>query len=148
MVGKGVATFKKSTSAWSTVGASALPVPATVKEEPREEDEAGPSEPKPQLTKRRGGLRTAAQIAEEAAAAAAARSPSPEPDAQTQTVHRDQAGRVLDVEQLRAEVRKAELEEEMKEKEREEWTKGFRQREERERRAKEEQAMSKQDVAR
>lgn len=152
VIGKGAATFKKGSSAWSTVGGTALPMPASVKEEPRDDDnEAGPStvaEPKPQLTKRRGGLRTAAQLAEEAAAAAAERSPSPEPDAQAQTVHRDQAGRVLDVEQLRAEAKKAELEEEMKEKEREEWTKGFKQREELERRAKLEREMSKKDVAR
>lgn len=154
MVGKGAATFKKGTSAWSTVGATALPVPARVKEEPRD-DEAGPSrapaeaaDPKPRLTKRRGGKRTAAQMAEEAAAAAAERSPSPEPDAQTATVHRDQAGRVLDVEQLRAEARREELEEQLKEKEREEWTKGFTQREERERRAKEERSMTSKDVAR
>ncbi|CAK9787300.1 hypothetical protein CC85DRAFT_284339 [Cutaneotrichosporon oleaginosum] len=154
VVGKGAATFKKGASAWSTVGATALPVPARVKEEPRD-DEAGPSTapsetaaPKPQLTKRRGGLRTAAELTEEAAAASAERSPSPEPDAQATTVHRDQAGRVLDVEQLRAEARREELEEQLKEKEREEWTKGFKQREERERRAKEEAAMASQDVAR
>jgi pre-mRNA-splicing factor CWC26 len=129
-------------------------VPSRVKDEPRD-DEAGPStapaeaaDPKPQLTKRRGGLRTAAQLAEEAAAAAADRSPSPEPDQQTATVHRDQAGRVLDVEQLRAEARREELEEQLKEQEREEWTKGFKQREERERRAKEEASMSSKDVAR
>lgn len=154
VIGKDAATFKKGSSAWSTVGATALPVPASVKEEPQDNDEAeaGPStvteEPKPQLTKRRGGLRTAAQLAEEAARAAAERSPSPEPDAQAQTVHRDQSGRVLDVEQLRAEARKAELEEQRKEEERKEWTKGFKQREELERRAKEELKMAREDVAR
>ncbi|BEJ14442.1 hypothetical protein CspHIS471_0402090 [Cutaneotrichosporon sp. HIS471] len=156
VVGKGATTFKKGTSAWSTVGSTALPVSSRVKEEPRER-EAGPStaadavDPKPQLTKRRGGLRTAAELAEEAAAAAVAAadlSPSPEPDAQATTVHRDQAGRVLDVEQLRVEARQAELEEQLKAKEREEWTKGVRQREERERQAKEERSMASKDVAR
>lgn len=132
-------------------------MPANVKEEPIDpSDEAGPSlqpaeaeSPKP-LTKRRGGLRTAAQMAEEAARAAEAKSPSPEPDAvaQTQTVHRDQSGRVLDVEALREEARKAEEEEKRKEKERLEWTKGLVQREERERRAREEKLAGEKDVAR
>ncbi|GMK58877.1 hypothetical protein CspeluHIS016_0603190 [Cutaneotrichosporon spelunceum] len=156
VVGKGAKTFKKGASAWSTVSSTALPVPARVKDESRE-DEMGTStlegtvDPKPQLTKRRGGLRTAAQMAEEAAAAVAAaaeRSPSPPPDAQAATVHRDQGGRVLDIEQLRAEARQAELEERLKEKEREEWTKGIKQREERERQAREERSMASKDVAR
>ncbi|EKD01346.1 bud site selection-related protein [Trichosporon asahii var. asahii CBS 8904] len=160
VIGKDVATFKKGQSSWSTVGATALPVRTRVKSEPRDGESPIPSnpeddsEPKPkqQLTKRRGGLRTAAQMAEEAARAAEeakARSPSPEPDgAHTQTVHRDRSGRVLDVEQLKQEARREELEEKLKEEERKEWTKGFVQREDREAAAKELKKMESKDVAR
>lgn len=163
-VGQDIATFKKGKSAWATVGVSSLAVPGReegVKEEGdmeeadmeegvenvKEEKAAQP----PQLTKRRGGLRTAAQMAEEAALARAeAKSASPEPDAaqRTQTVHRDQSGRVLDVDQLKEEARLAEEEEKRKEREREEWTKGLVQREAREQQAREEQLAGEQDVAR
>lgn len=91
-------------------------------------------------------------MAEEAARAAEEakeRSPSPEPDgAHTQTVHRDRSGRVLDVEQLKQEARREELEEKLKEEERKEWTKGFVQREDREVAAKELKKMESKDVAR
>ena len=144
MVGKDVAEFKKSKSQWNTVaGASSIPLKAAdidVKAEPVEPKDE-PVEPAPvppkQATKRRGGLRTAAEMAAEAAAAAAAnRSPTPEPDANrpdpTQTVHRDASGKVLDVEAMRAEAKRAEEEAKRKEKEKEEWSKGFTQRKERE----------------
>lgn len=161
VVGKDIASFKKGQSSWSTVGSTALPVRARVKEEPREDDvfTAAPKEqgdgedhPKQQLTKRRGGLRTAAQMAEEAARAAEeakARSPSPEPDgSHTQTVHRDRSGRVLDVEQLKQDARRSELEEKLKEEERKEWTKGFVQRDAREQAAQQLKKMKTEDVAR
>ncbi|RSH80337.1 Pre-mRNA-splicing factor cwc26 [Apiotrichum porosum] len=162
VIGKDIATFKKGKSAWATVGATALPLPAGVKEEPRDaaSDDAGPStttagaqeqQPKQQLTKRRGGLRTAKQLAEEAKVTAAEqRSPSPEPGGPdpTQTVYRDQSGKVLDVEALRQEARRAEEEEKRKEAERKEWSKGLAQRQAREERVREEKAMGNKDVAR
>lgn len=160
MVGKALATFKKSTSQWNTVaGSSSVPLRSTdiaVKEEPIDIDESAiaPVEaaPKPS-TRRKGGLRTAAQLAEEAAIAAAARkSPSPDledgrPDP-TVTVHRDATGRVMDVEALKAEAKRAEEEEKRKEKEREEWGKGITQRRDREERARLEQNMSTKKVER
>jgi len=162
VIGKDVATFKKGKSAWATVGGSALPLPSAVKEEPADSgsttngnSDAGPStapaEPPKQLTKRRGGLRTAKQMAEEAErAAAAARSPSPEPGGPdpTQTVHRDQSGRVIDINELKDRARREQLEEKRKEAERKEWTKGLVQREQREKQLQEEARMSKADVAR
>ena len=107
-----------------------------------------------QVTKRRGGLRTAAQMEEQVAKAkAAARSPSPEagdsnrPDP-TVTVHRDASGRIMDVEALKAEAKQLEEEEKRKEREKEEWSKGFTQREERERQVRLEREMANKDVAR
>lgn len=122
-----------------------------MKEEP--DTEAAPPEPPKQLTKRRGGLRTAKQLEEEAARIAAeAKSPSPEPDGDrpdpTVTVHRDASGRIVDVAKMKEEERLAELEEKRKEREREEWSKGFVQRQQREARAKEEAEMRQQDVGR
>ncbi|KAL1406824.1 Pre-mRNA-splicing factor cwc26 [Vanrija albida] len=155
VVGKALATFKKGKSAWSTVGATSIPVPASAKDAVNDganddEVKAEPSSPPKQLTKRRGGLRTAAQIAAEAAQEAAeARSPSPEPEYDvTATVHRDQSGRVLDVNELRDAARREEEEEKRKEAERKEWGKGLLQREEREARAREERKMAGRDVAR
>jgi pre-mRNA-splicing factor CWC26 len=158
VMGKDVATFKKGASAWATVGASSLALPQSVKEEPDSTDAAaglsGTNErdnnidkPK-QLTKRRGGLRTAKQMAEADRAAAAARSASPEAEARTQTVHRDQSGRVIDVNELKDKARRQQMEEKLKEEERKEWTKGLVQREQRERRVAEEATMTKKDVAR
>ncbi|WWD16014.1 hypothetical protein CI109_100439 [Kwoniella shandongensis] len=160
VVGKDVATFQKSKSAWATVASTSLPIPAG------SNAAAGPSSPPPdikpdpdapppplvQLTKRRGGLRTAAEMREEAERAAAARSPSPAPEEDrpdpTATVHRDATGRVIDIVQMREEARKAEEEEKRKEAERKEWTKGLVQRQNREERAKMEREMGQSDVAR
>ena len=143
VVGKALATFKKSTSQWNTVaGSTSIPLkPSDIvpKTEPVDDE---PPPPPVKVTKRKGGLRTAAQMQEEAAAAAAAnRSPTPPPTEgdrpdPTKTVHRDASGRVLDVEAMKEEARKAEEEEKRKEKEREEWGKGITQRKEREERAK------------
>lgn len=115
----------------------------------KQEPDAEPEAPKPQLTKRRGGLRTAAQMAEEAARAAAERSPSPEAGgAHTQTVHRDQTGRVLDVEALKAKAKQDELDEQRKAAERKGWTKGLVQQDVARQRAAEERRMATADVAR
>jgi pre-mRNA-splicing factor CWC26 len=169
VIGKDVATFRKSKSAWSTVGASGLPVHAPPGVATDDMPEAGPSsariddgdapdaEPAPppvQITKRKGGLRTAAQLREEEERLKAERSPSPVPDEgagapdHTQTVHRDASGRIVDVEALKAEERKREEEERRKEKEREEWSKGLVQRQARESRRREEADMRERDVAR
>ncbi|TXT07265.1 hypothetical protein VHUM_03435 [Vanrija humicola] len=154
VVGKGLATFKKGKSAWNTVGATSIPVSSSSKQPDADagadEVKAEPASPPKQLTKRRGGLRTAAQIAAEAEQEAAeARSPSPEPEYDvTATVHRDQSGRVLDVNELRDAARREEEEERRKEAERKEWGKGLLQREEREKRAREERKMGERDVAR
>ncbi|WOO84414.1 Pre-mRNA-splicing factor CWC26 [Vanrija pseudolonga] len=159
VVGKGLSTFKKGKSAWSTVGATSIPVASSSRTggDRADDDDNGvkaeptdPASPPKQLTKRRGGLRTAAQIAAEAAQEAAeARSPSPEPEYDvTATVHRDQSGRVLDVNELRDAARREEEDERRKEAERKEWGKGLLQREEREKRAREERKMGERDVAR
>ena len=188
VLGKELATFKKSKSQWSTVGASTIPVagpsgtthndgvtedPAiNVKTEPEVDDSvAAPI----QMTKRKGGLRTAAQLqaqeAERRAAErrAAERSPTPPDDKDgieeedggegatgsrrarpdpTKTVHRDASGRILDVDKLKEEERKRVEEEKRKALEREEWSKGVTQRKEREARAREEIDMRGRDVAR
>ncbi|KAK1924873.1 putative Bud site selection-related protein [Papiliotrema laurentii] len=160
VIGKDVATFRKSNSAWNKVAAStSIPLkssditPKTEPVDPEDESAVAAASPPKQVTKRKGGLRTAAQMQEEAAlAAAAAKSPSPEPDADrpdpTKTVHRDASGRVLDVEALKEEARKAEAEEKRKEKEREEWGKGITQRKEREERAQLEKEMITKKVER
>ncbi|GFZ45644.1 Pre-mRNA-splicing factor CWC26 [Saitozyma sp. JCM 24511] len=169
VIGKDVATFRKSKSVWSTVGASGLPVHAPPGVASDDMPEAGPSsariddgdapdaEPAPppvQITKRRGGLRTAAQLREEEERLKAERSPSPAPDEgagapdHTQTVHRDASGRIVDVEALKAEERKREEEERRKEKERDEWSKGLVQRQARDSRRREEADMRERDVAR
>ena len=101
VVGKELATFKKSKSQWSTVGSTTLPMAhepvrdGEVKTEPDGDEDPSPA-PAPVMTKRRGGLRTAAQLREEAERQAAERPPSPEavaggPDPTT-TVHRDSSG--------------------------------------------------------
>lgn len=173
VVGKAVATFQKGKSAWSTVGSTSLAFPTAgpssrpsegagadevqVKQEPgvdaeaAGEPEAAPAAPAVQMTKRKGGLRTAKQLREEAERQAAEREPSPElePDgAHTKTVHRDASGRIVDVEKLREEELAKEREEERKKREREEWTKGFTQRRNREERAREEKDMADQDLGR
>lgn len=158
MIGKALATFKKSSSQWNTVaGSSSVPLRAAdlpVKEEPVDPDDPTASAvaaPPKAATKRKGGLRTAAQVAEDAAAALAAREPSPEveggPDP-TATIHRDASGRVMDVEALKAEAKRAEEEEKRKEREREEWGKGITQRRDREERARLEKEMSTKKVER
>ena len=106
----------------------------TVKEEPKEN--VAP-------VKKRGGLRTAAQLR---ADTIAERSPSPPPPPDQATVHRDASGRIVDIAQLEADARRREQEEEDKKRQRAEWTKGLTQRREREQQRQEE-AVSK-DVAR
>jgi len=159
VVGKDIATFKTSKSQWNTVAEhTSIPLRSTdieVKAEPEDPSDtpAAPAEPPKQVTKRKGGLRTAAQMAEAAAAAALAnKSPSPGPDENrpdpTVTVHRDTSGKVLDVEALKAEAKKAEEEEKERERKKEEWGKGLRQREDREERARLEREMASSRVER
>lgn len=158
VLGKELATFRQSKSQWSTVSSTSLPLPPA--------PVAGPSSPQPdikadpdappappvQLTKRKGGLRTVAQLREEEERLAAARSTSPPPDdtgpEPTVTVHRDASGRIVDVEKMKKEERRLEEEERRKKKEREEWSKGLVQRQQREERAREEQAMAQAGVGR
>ncbi|WWC69326.1 uncharacterized protein I206_103264 [Kwoniella pini CBS 10737] len=154
VMGKDVSTFQKSKSSWATVGSTSLPM---IKSEPS--NEAGPSSPPPSIKaepndfpanqpkKRKGGLRTAAQMAEEEAARKAAeKSPTPPPDAErsnqyNETVHRDASGRVIDVAKLKEEEKRQEEEAKRKELERKEWTKGLVQRQARDSRRKEEKEM-------
>jgi pre-mRNA-splicing factor CWC26 len=174
VVGKGVATFQKSKNTWATVGSTSLPVPSAaagpssraddeshnaqngegdVYIKPDPDAEPAPAAPVKQLTKRKGGLRTAAQLREEAERAAAEREPSPPPDESgagpsTTTVHRDASGRIVDVEKLKAEAKRAEEEEAKKTREREEWSKGLVQRQRQKDRIRQEMEMDKQDVSR
>ena len=169
VVGKGLTTIRKSTANWNTVSASSIPLRSVKVENEsnggdgtEEANEAGPSSPsrniKPDpdappapMTKRRGGLRTAAQLREEAEAAAAARTPSPPPEEQGgpgQTVHRDASGRIVDVEKLKEEERRKEAEERRKAREREEWTKGLVQRRRRDEERAREREAGETDVAR
>jgi hypothetical protein len=94
--------------------------------------------------KKRGGLRTAAQLRADTVAQRS-KSPSPPPQQQS-TVHRDASGRIVDIAQLDADARRQELEEAEKKRQRAEWTKGLTQRKERER-LRQEEAIEK-DVAR
>ncbi|KAK4689747.1 pre-mRNA-splicing factor CWC26, partial [Tremellales sp. Uapishka_1] len=153
VIGKDLATFQKSTSSWSTVAGTSLPLAPTIKSEPDMDDTPPP--PPVQLTKRKGGLRTAAQMREEEerlAAEATGRSPSPPPDDDapdpTVTVHRDASGKIVDVKKLKDEVRLKEEEEKRKEKEREQWSKGLVQRQNNVERARIEKEMGESDVAR
>jgi pre-mRNA-splicing factor CWC26 len=118
----------------------------------KDEPDANTEALAPPAKKRKGGLKTAAQLRAEVEAAKAARSPSPgAPDEEAnrnKTVHRDASGRIVDVEKLKAEEKAREKEEERKEREREEWTKGMVQREEREARVREERDMAERDVGR
>ncbi|KAL7424106.1 Pre-mRNA-splicing factor cwc26 [Cryptotrichosporon argae] len=159
VIGKTIATFQKGKSTWNTVGATALPLASAVKEEPvdpsdfiKEEPvdfpapDAGPSVP----NKRRGGLRTAAQMAEEArlAAEARARSRTPTPPPEAGTVHRDASGRVIDMAKVQEEALREAEAEKRKDAERKEWSKGLVQRQQRQDRADEERDMGRRDVAR
>lgn len=179
VVGKALATFNKSKSTWSTVGATSLPLASQPSEagpssRPATEDQDADikpdidsegNQPKKVVTKRKGGLRTAAQIREEAealkaeqaaAAAAAAEAAGDDedggraamPQGPSQTVHRDSSGRIVDVEKLKREAKDKEDEERWKAREREEWSKGLIQRQRQENRAKEEAEMGRTDVAR
>ncbi|WRT67247.1 uncharacterized protein IL334_004214 [Kwoniella shivajii] len=154
LIGKDLATFQKSKSSWATVGSTSLPVPKSNNGGPStstspppkiKPDPDAPSAAPVQITKRKGGLRTAAQMREEAERAEAARSPSPPPDendpSHNETVHRDASGRIIDVAKLKEEERQREEAEKRKELERKEWTKGLVQRQARETRAKEEREM-------
>ena len=162
MLGTELAIFHKSRSQWSTVSWTSLPLPAAasaapaspptdVKPDPNAEAVTKPVPPM-QLTKRKGGLRTAADLREEAERMAAEKSPSPLPDDTapdpTVTAHRDASGRIVDIEKLKEEERRAEEEEKRKKLEREEWSKGLVQRQQREQRVREERAMIAADVGR
>ncbi|OXM80848.1 pre-mRNA-splicing factor CWC26 [Cryptococcus neoformans Bt63] len=163
VIGKDLATFRASKSSWATVAnKSALPLPQAepsspqdikpdIKEEP---DIDGPAASAPvQMTKRRGGLRTAAQLREDTERELAEqRSPSPaegeeRPD-HTETVHRDVTGRIIDVKKLQEEEKRKEEEERRKEAERKEWTKGMVQRRDREEKRRLEKKMAEADVGR
>lgn len=156
VVGKALATFKRSSNAWSTVGSTSMALPPSeikAEPEPDAEDASAPAAPSAQLTRRRGGLRTAAQMAQEAAKIQAERSPSPEPGEgegpdPTVTVHRDASGRVVDVEKLKAEARERERDEQRKKKEREEWGKGMVQRQQKDEQRRQEREMGEKDMSR
>lgn len=117
VIGKDLATFRASKSSWATVAnKSALPLPQAepsspqdIKPDIKEPDIDGPAASAPvQMTKRRGGLRTTAQLREDTERELAEqRSPSPaegeeRPD-HTETVHRDVTGRIIDVKKLQEE---------------------------------------------
>ncbi|WVQ98823.1 hypothetical protein IAU59_005954 [Kwoniella sp. CBS 9459] len=168
VIGKDLATFQKSKSSWATVGSTSLPVPAAAAASTSASPSAGPSSPRPdikpdpdacaaaaapvQMTKRRGGLRTAKQMREEAERAAAEREPSPDEEGGGpgggETIHRDASGRVIDVVKLKEEERQLEEEAKRKELEKKEWTKGVVQRQQREERARQEREMARADVGR
>lgn len=186
VVGKELAKFNKSKSTWATVGSTSLPMasqPAAAgpSSNPGGGDEAEDIKPdidpetgtKRVVTKRKGGLKTAAQIredhdaqqAEKARALAEAEAQAREareargdgeagpstavadPN-QGQTVHRDASGRKVDVEKLKREAKAQEEEERRKAREREEWSKGLVQRQKQQDRAREEAEMGNKDVAR
>jgi pre-mRNA-splicing factor CWC26 len=181
VIGKSLATFQKSKNTWATVGSTSLPLasqaltagPSRVggAEDPQEEDiKPDISEPqekekeKKPTTIRQGGLKTAAQIREEAAVVAAAKAAAlaeaeeearasgqvttAGQGAQGQTVHRDSSGRIVDVEKLKKEAKEKEEEEKRKAREREEWSKGMVQRQGQRERARQEEEMGRTDVAR
>jgi pre-mRNA-splicing factor CWC26 len=172
-VGKSLATFQKSKSTWATVGSTSLPLaqagPSRTSENDQMDEDIKPDmeavqkEEKKQLTKRKGGLRTAAQIREEAEQLAAERAAAAAAEAENgegsgsgsghaqgpgETVHRDSSGRIVDVEKLKREAKEKEEEEKRKAREREEWSKGMVQRQGREDRARQEREMGERDVAR
>ncbi|WWD01259.1 hypothetical protein V866_008202 [Kwoniella sp. B9012] len=150
VIGKGLSTFQKSKSSWSTVGSTSLPISNPTEagpSSPRVKDEIDTDAPVTSIPKRRGGLRTAAQMREEAERLAAQREPSPEPqpeedeEGNNETVHRDASGRIIDVNKLKEEERLRDEEAKRKELERKEWTKGLIQRQARVTRAEEEKEM-------
>lgn len=162
VIGKDLATFRASKSSWATVAnKSALPLPQAepsspqdIKPDIKEPDIDGPAASAPvQMTKRCGGLRTAAQLREDTERELAEqRSPSPaegeeRPD-HTETVHRDVTGRIIDVKKLQEEEKRKEEEERRKEAERKEWTKGMVQRRDREEKRRLEKKMAEADVGR
>ena len=170
-MGKSLATFQKSKSTWATVGSTSLPLAQagpsrtsendTMAEDIKPDMEAVQKEEKKQLTKRKGGLRTAAQIREEAEQLAAERAAALAAETENgegsgsghaqgpgETVHRDSSGRIVDVEKLKREAKEKEEEEKRKAREREEWSKGMVQRQGREDRARQEREMGERDVAR
>ena len=158
-LGKEIATFRKSQSQWSTVSSTSLPLPVLPVAGPssssldvKPDPDARSVDPPVQLTKRKGGLRTAAQLREEEERLAAQRSPSPPPDVvgpdSTITVYRDASGRIVDINKLKEEEKLKEIEEGRKKRERDEWTKGLVQRQQRDNRAKEETEMARADVGR
>jgi pre-mRNA-splicing factor CWC26 len=167
VIGKSLATFQKSKSTWSTVGSTSLPLAGPSRNGAGDEEmedikpdiEAEQEKEKKAATKLKGGLRTAAQIREEAEALKAERAAELAAlqaeqgegaggGQQEQTVHRDSTGRKVDVEKLKREAKEKEEEEKRKAREREEWSKGMVQREGREARAREEREMGERDVAR
>lgn len=157
VLGRELATFRTSNSQWSTVSSTSLPLPSAPIAGPSSQPEIKPDPDAPpappvQITKRKGGLRTAAQLREEAERQAAQISPSPPPDEDapdpTATVHRDASGRIVDIEKMKEEERRKEDDEKRKKKEREEWSKGLVQRQQREQRVREEQEMARADLGR
>lgn len=119
--------------------------------------------PAPPVTKKRGGLLTAAELREEAAALdarraaeeaaraaalAAANTSDNAPVDPRQTIYRDKSGAIIDVAAAERAERAARAEELRKEQEKKEWGKGLVQRSAKEARAKKEQSMGKKDVAR
>jgi pre-mRNA-splicing factor CWC26 len=185
VIGKSLATFQKSKNTWATVGSTSLPLASQAPtagpsrsggaEDPQEEDikpdisEAQEKEKeKKSTTIRQGGLKTAAQIREEAAVVAAARAAAlaeaeeearasgsgsgqvatGSQAAQGQTVHRDSSGRIVDIEKLKKEAKEKEEEEKRKAREREEWSRGMVQRQAERDRARQEEEMARTDVAR
>lgn len=163
VIGKDLANFKKSKSSWATVAnKTALPLPQAEPSSPQDIKPAIKQEPDidgsattapVQMTKRRGGLRTAAQLREDTEREMAEqRSPSPDEGEEradpTETVHRDVTGRIIDVKKLHEEEKGREEEERRKEAERKEWTKGMVQRKNREENRRLEKEMAAADVGR
>lgn len=146
--------FEKTKAGWSKLNAqSSVPLPesssSNINAEASSSATPAPADAPPPK-KRKGGLRTAAELAAEQAehAAARARSASPEPQRAAETVHRDESGRVLDVKALRAEEKRKQREEQEKEAKRMEWGKGLVQAEEKEERRRREAREALKDVAR
>lgn len=113
------------------------------------------------MTKKRGGLLTAEDLREEAAALAARRAAEEAARAEAsasasahppvdprQTIYRDKSGAIIDVAAAERAERAAREEERRKEADKREWGKGLVQREAKERRVRTEQSMGKKDVAR
>jgi pre-mRNA-splicing factor CWC26 len=119
-----VIVAERKSAGWKTLDGN---VKEEVKEEVEEEVEP---------VRKRGGLRTAAQLRADTAIERA-KSLSPPPEQQA-TVHRDASGRIVDMQQLEADARRREQDELDRKRQRAEWTQGLTQRRERERQEQEE----------